>query len=329
MMMYVVHPWIVISGVVLMLLALVYRWYWRSSVRYVMPYVALAQRLGQSVQRTFPYAKVAALLRVAALVVLLCATAQVRKIDEQSQLQVQGSDIMLVLDASGSMQLFDDMHDPRPRFEVAKKEVLNFINRRPNDPIGLIIFGATAASRCPVTLDKPLLRDIVSQLALGDINHGSTVLGVALSMAVSRLRHSTSVSKIVILLTDGAPTEDDVPIEPAIQLAKKYGVKVYTIGIGGVDGGYAQMPLYGLMRCQTPLNVELLRTIAHETGGEFFHAEKPDDIRRVYEQIDALETTSYDVPLYARYHDLFVPLILIALVVLAGEIVLRWWRMLL
>lgn len=325
----IVHMWLLWGGFALLALAIIYRWYSYKPVRYVMPYAALIERLGKTAQRAMSYTKLIFLARVCALILILLATAQVRHIDEQSKIEVQGSDIMLVLDASGSMQLFDDLKDPRSRFEVAKKEVLNFINRRPSDPIGLVIFGATAVSRCPVTLDKRLLHDLVSELALGDINHGSTVLGVALAMAVSRLRHSTATSKIVILLTDGAPTDDDVPVEPAIELAKKYGVKVYTIGVGGADGGYAHMPLYGLMRCETPLNIKLLNTIAQETGGAFFHAEKPDDIRRVYEIIDSLEKTSYDVPLYSRYNDLFVPLLVVALLLLAFEIILRWWRIVL
>ena len=329
MMMQIVHLWLIWGGLLLLTLAAYCRWRWHKSVRYVMPYAALVERLGHTTTRTIPYKTVVFVMRCCALVLILFATAQVRKIDEQSKIEVQGSDIMLVLDASGSMQLFDDLKDPRSRFDVAKKEVLNFINRRPSDPIGLIIFGATAVSRCPVTLDKHLLQEIVGELALGDINHASTVLGVALSMAVNRLRHSTATSKIVILLTDGAPTPDDVPIEPVIQLAKKYGIKIYTIGVGGADGGYANMPLYGLMRCETPLNAELLATIARETGGAFFHAEKPEDIKHVYETIDALEKTSFDAPLYTRYHDLFMPLLYAALLLLAGEITVRWWRLLL
>ena len=321
--------WILFVGLIIVALVALYRWRWYKPVRYVMPYVAMAHNLGYAAHRSSFYKILVFWARLLALILLVFATAQLQQVDENSKIEVQGSDIMLVLDASGSMQLFDDQKDPRSRFDVAKQEVLHFIARRSSDPIGLIIFGATAVSRCPVTLGKHLLQNIVAELTLGDINHSSTVIGVALAMAVNRLRHSKATSKIVILLTDGTPTPDDIPIDPVVQLAKKYGIKIYTIGVGGAEGGYAHMPLYGLVRCETPLNTDLLHAIAKETGGAFFHAEKPDDIRRVYDTIDALEKTSIDVPHYARVHDLFMPLLILVLFLLAVEIIISSWRRLL
>ena len=328
MMFQIVHPWLLIAGGILLVAALVYRLYFYTAPSLVMPYAMLIKKWSES-GRHFPYKKIVLFARLCALTLILIATSQLRQVDENSNIEVQGSDIMLALDASGSMQLFDDMKDRRSRFEVAKKEVLNFIERRPSDPIGLVVFGRVAASRCPVTLDKSLLREIVTQMNLGDIDPNGTVLGIGLSMAVHRLKDSKAASKVIILLTDGMPTEQDLPMEQVLPLAKKFGIKIYTIGVGSAEGGYAVLPLYGTVRYETPLNIKLLETIAKETGGAFFHAKNPDDVKRVYETIDQLEKTTFDAPMYAHYHDLYIMLLIAALSFLALEIVLRWWRTLL
>ena len=329
MMMQIVHPWVVVVGTILVLACAVYRWFWYAPVRYVTPYTKLVASVDHHTSLFFfSLKRILYGMRLLALMLLVLATAQLRMIDERSKVEVQGSDIMLVMDVSGSMQLFDDVQDQRSRFDVAKQEVLNFIDGRFSDSLGFIIFGGTAVSRCPSTLDKRLLHEIVSELQLGDINPESTVIAVALSMAVNRLRTSPAASRIIIILTDGAPSENDIPIEPVIELAKKYGIKIYTIGVGGEQGGYGPGFFGRLQLYQSPLNKELLTMIARETGGAFFHAEKPGDIRRVYQTIDALEKTPYETPIYARYHDLFMALILAALALVGSEIILRWWKVL-
>lgn len=326
MMMQIVHPWVVVIGAGVVLACAVYRWFWYTPIKYVTPYTDLVARWGNRTSSFFSLKKIMFITRLLALLFLVVATSQLRMIDETSKVEVQGSDIMLVLDVSGSMQLFDDVQDQRSRFDVAKQEVLNFIDGRFSDSLGFIIFGGTAVSRCPSTLDKRLLREIVSELQLGDIDPQSTVIAVALSMAVNRLRTSPAASRIIIILTDGAPGENDIPIAPVIELAKKYGIKIYTIGVGGEQGGYGPGFFGRLQLYQSPLNKELLTMIAQETGGAFFHAEKPGDIRRVYQTIDALEKTPYETPIYARYHDLFMALILAALALLGCEIIVRWWK---
>lgn len=328
MMFQILHPWLLAVGGLILIAATVYRLLFYKAPSLVMPYAMLIKRWSEG-GRHFPYKKIVFCARLCALVLILVATAQLRKVDENSKIEVQGSDIMLALDASGSMKLFDDLQDRRSRFEVAKQEVLKFIERRPSDPIGLVVFGKVAASRCPVTLDKNLLHDIVDQMQLGDIDADGTVLGIGLSMAIHRLQESKAASKVIILLTDGTPTDNDLPIEAVLPLAKKYGVKIYTIGIGGERGGYASLPFHGVVCFETPLNIKLLETIAQETGGAFFHARKPEDVKRVYETIDALEKTTFDAPMYAHYHDMYILLLVGALLLLAFEILLRWWRTLL
>lgn len=322
------YPWALYIGFGLLIIAAMWRWFFYAYPRYVYPYTYFLSKKAYT-ESVFSPKKIVFLVRVCAVLTLLLATARPQQADDSSQVQVEGSDIMLVLDASGSMQLFDDPNDQRSRFSVAKQEALNFIHARKNDPIGLVVFGSTAISRCPVTLDKGLLQEVLTKLQLGDVNPDGTVLAIGLGMAVNRLRRSPAASKIIILLTDGAPSEHDISPGPVLDLAKKYGIKVYTIGVGGKQGGYAQVPPFGFKKFQTPLNEQLLKTIAEETGGQSFLAENPEDIKRVYQAIDELEKTSYDTPLYARYHELFMPFLLAALFFIAVEVLIRWsWVML-
>lgn len=325
-MLYVVYPILLFGAVFIIIAAAIYRRYWHLVPHYRMPYVSVLRDYYHIVVSNYTRSYFFWIIRPLALFLLALAIAHTRDVDEQSRIQVDGSDIMLLFDVSGSMQLFDDMHDRRSRFDVAKKEILSFIEQRSCDPIGLILFGATAVSRCPVTLDKKILQTIVADISLGDIAHNSTLLGVALSMGVNRLRTSKAKSKIIIMLTDGAPSEGDIPLEPVIELAKKHGIKVYTIGVGGSEGGYVVVPMHGLVRCETPLNSEILGAIAEQTGGAFFRAEKPADIKRVYETIDALEKTAYEVPLYTTYYDFGIPLIMVVIILLALEVSIICWR---
>jgi Ca-activated chloride channel homolog len=242
-------------------------------------------------------------------------------VNVQSKIHAEGIDIMMVLDASGSMQCFDDVHDQRMRFEVAKKEAIRFIDKRENDPIGLVIFGKDALSRCPLTLDKTIVKTIINELNLGDINPDGTVLSIAMSMAAKRLKDSKAKSKIMIVLTDGEPTPG-IDIEPqiAVDLAKKLGIKIYTIGIGDEHGGLWKDPLFGVRSMGFKLNTKLLHAIAVQTGGKFFLAKKPDELKHIYDIIDSLEKTDYEMPIFTHYTDLVLPMLFIILAFLCMEL---------
>lgn len=325
MMIWFAYPVVLVAGLVLIaLVGFLVRWRREPTLEW--PYAALVKRLLAKKQAGWSIRRLVRILRIGAIFSTLLATARLQYVDENSRLPVEGRDIMLVLDVSGSMQIFDDQKDQTTRFDAAKREVLDFIAKRTDDQLGLVFFAATAFARCPLTHDKKMLTSLVSDLELGMINPDGTVLSAALAVAVNRLRGSRAQTKIIIVLTDGAPSEYDVPPDEVIGLARQSGVKIYTIGVGSEAGGFTQMPFYGLMRCQTPLNVALLERYAHETGGEFFRAEKPEDIARVYKTIDQLEKSEYEVPRYTRYIELFPVFAWVALLALIGEIVLRaWW----
>ncbi len=246
-------------------------------------------------------------------------------VDSKSKINVQGVDIVLALDMSGSMCCMDDLDDKRSRLQVAKQEALNFVEQRTNDAIGLVLFGRYALVRCPLTLDKTVLKEIILDLELGKPSEDmqkDTMLSQGLITAARRLQNSKAKSKVVVLLTDGAPSTGDLNPKDAIQVAKDLGIKVYTIGIGGAQGGFVQDPIFGLQQIAAPVNKELLERIARETGGKFFEAHKPKDLKQIYCTIDTLEKQTYQTELYAKYHDYFMPLLWILVILILSELLM-------
>lgn len=318
------YPWVLYAGLPIIFFCLLWQVLQRTVVTYQFPLTGLfAQSLqGQAAARSFPWKRVLLGIRGTVLVLLLLATARPHYPDERSKITVEGIATMLVLDVSGSMNSFDNLQDRKTRFASAQEEAIKFINHRGDDLFGLVIFGALAASRCPLTADKKIVTDIIRDTKIGILNPDGTMLAMAIALGVNRLKSSSSQSKIMVLLTDGEPSPGDISSHTAIDLAKKAGIKIYTIGIGSEKGGFAQHPFGGIMRIPTPLNKELLKTIATETGGMFFHAENQTDLENIYQQINMLEKSSHEAPLYARYHELYFFLLLAALLFLAVEIVI-------
>jgi Ca-activated chloride channel family protein len=273
--------------------------------------------------------KILFLLRLIALLGLVFLIARPVWIDERSKVNIEGIDIVLAIDVSDSMNVFDDLRDRRSRIEVAKQEAIRFIEKRIDDPIGIVIFGREVISRCPLTLDKNILKELVGELEIGIVNPQGTWLGTGLATAVNRLRTSKAKSKIIVLLTDGEPTPPE-KIEPevAINLAKQFGIKVYTIGIGNENGGYFAHPFFGVQQVPYSLNVSLLKKIAQETGGMFLKANNPQEMRIAYDTINKLEKTEYQTTLFHRYYEAFLTFIWIILGLLALELMLRLfiWR---
>jgi len=252
------------------------------------------------------YKKIFFFARFLILLVLAFLIAKPQLVDPRSNAMVEGIDIMIVLDASGSMQFCDYGKNDQTRFDIAKQEAIRFIKKRDNDPIGLVVFGKDAISRCPLTLDKNILINIVEDMKVGVIDPDGTVLATAVLTAANRLKNSKAKSKIMILLTDGEPSQDKVDPEVASEVAKKLGIKIYTMGIGSDKTQYFMHPLYGV----TPMpkiNKQLLSKIARQTGGTFFLAKNNKDMRFVYDTIDKLEKVEYKTDIYSRYFDTFMP----------------------
>jgi len=252
------------------------------------------------------YKKVFYILRLLVLLLLAFVIAKPQIVDSRSKIPVEGIDIVLVLDVSGSMRFTDYDDDERSRFDVAKAEAIRFIEKRTNDALGLVLFGKDTVSRCPITFDKELLQKVVDELKLGVIDADGTLLITGIVTAADRLKHSQAKSKVMIVLTDGEPSEGDMDPSVGIDVAKKLGIKIYTVGIGSEQEQIFSHPLYGIM-AKPKVNKELLTKIADETGGHYFFARSAADMRRIYDTIDTLEKREHEVPLFSLYYDLLAP----------------------
>jgi len=263
-------------------------------------------------------------LRLSALLFLVFLVGKPQIIDQKSKVTVEGIDIMMVLDISGSMTFFDDMQDQRMRISIAKDEGVRFVEKRHNDAIGLVVFGSYAMMRCPLTPDKIMLKSMIESISMnsGDPIHEGTVISQAVITAARHLQKSKAASKIIILLTDGEPSDKDFPIEEAITIAKSFGIKVYAIGIGNNGFAMQNHPLFGIMQYPHHFDTTLLKNLAEKTGGIFYDAKKIKDLAKIYDEIDTLEKSKYQDNVYTKYHDVFIPWLWLLLLLIISELII-------
>ena len=313
------HPWYIAILFATIILAIIVRRFVRKTVVY-------RYSLGQALKKngsgaSHMHKKVFFLLRFLTLLLLAIVIAKPQIVDRRSKIPVQGIDIVLVLDVSGSMQFRDYDDDERSRFDVAKAEAIRFIEKRDSDALGLVLFGKDTVSRCPITFDKQLLQSIVDELKLGVIDADGTMLITGMVTAANRLKHSHAKSKVMILLTDGEPSEGDMDPSVGIEVAKKLGIKIYTVGIGSEEEQLMRHPFYGVF-AKPKVNKELLTKIANDTGGQYFLARNAADMRKIYDTIDALEKTDHEVPMFSLYYDLLIPFVAIIMGIIFFELLL-------
>jgi Ca-activated chloride channel family protein len=234
------------------------------------------------------------ILRAAAvgLVVLAAARPQATAIREESE--VEGIDIVMSLDMSNSMEAADIKPT---RLAAAKAVIDDFVKRRVNDRIGLVVFGREAMTLCPLTLDYNVVRNLVRSLELGNIDGRGTAIGNALGTAINRLRKSTAETRVIVLLTDGANNQGNVSPQQASEFAKALGIKIYTILAGRqedtpveIDTDFFGRAIFG--KAKYPVNPELLKKISEQTGGQFYTAQDRKSLEDSFHSIlDALEKT--------------------------------------
>lgn len=264
-----------------------------------------------------------AALRALVMVLVVVAIARPQTGQSEYTTHTEGVDILLVLDASGSMQAQD--FKPRNRLHVAKEVVKEFVGRRERDRIGLVAFAAQAVTQCPLTLDYPVLTRLIDEVEIGMLEDG-TAIGVALATAVNRLKESEAKSRVVVLLTDGQNNAGTIDPTTAAKVAAALGVKVYTIGVG--TKGRAPMPvndpIFGkrLVSVEVSLDEETLTKIAELTDGRYFRATDREELFEIYEQIDELERTRIDTETFVNYTDRYRWLLLPALGLFVIELVL-------
>jgi Ca-activated chloride channel family protein len=283
-----------------------------------------------------------ATLRWLSVALLIIALAQPRLTKSETKVSASGVDIVAVLDMSFSMadEDFELRSEPADRLTMAKEVLKMFIDKRPNDRIGLVVFGKDAYTAAPLTLDHDFVQQNLERLHLGKIDGSSTAIGSGLSTAINRLRELKSKSKIVILMTDGRNNSGKVAPHTVAEAAKALGTKVYTIGVG--KRGESRRPrmdrngrpmhdMFG-RKVYDPdpedLDEEGLQEIAKMTGGKYYRADNAQRFQAIYAEIDKLEKTEADVKKFSHYDELFAWIISPGLGLLMLELLLRHtiWR---
>lgn len=262
------------------------------------------------------------LLRTVALAAIIVAIARPRSSSSFESVDTEGIDIVLALDVSTSMLARDFTPD---RIGAAKDIAIQFIAERPSDRIGVVVFAGESYTQSPLTTDRATLINLIKEIECGIIEDG-TAIGNGLATAVARLKDSPAKSRVVILLTDGVNNSGEISPQMAAEIAKTYGIRVYTIGVGAEGTApYPFMTPYGVQIQQVEVQIDepLLKKIAEETDGKYFRATDNTKLLEIYGEINKMEKNKTLVDSFPVYKELFMNFALIALAALALELILR------
>lgn len=288
-----------------------------ASIRF--PNVGLVQKAGArraGVDRFFR-----GLVRLAALIFLIAALARPQTGTGEEKTTEHVVDIMISLDISGSMATLD--FQPENRLVAAKQEAKRFIEGRPQDRMGLVIFAGQSLAQCPLTTDRQALLTMLDKIQLGMLEDG-TAIGLGLASSLNRLKDSTAKRKVVILLTDGVNNAGEIHPLTAAKIAKDLGIRVYAIGVGkeGISVLPVQDPHLGtrLLRVETTIDEKMMKEIATQTGGLYFRAQDSRGLKDIFKEIDKLEKTEITVESFMRYEERYFWFLWPALFLLLFEI---------
>lgn len=314
------HPWFLA-----LILFLPFVWYWTRMAgkpKLTLPHIDQFSAKPTLRSRLRTYLPV---LRYLGLIALIIALARPRQVLKEEEVRAEGIDIIMVMDLSSSMLARDFEPD---RLTVSKETAKNFIDKRPYDRIGLVVFAGESFTQSPLTTDHRIVKEFLGSLESGMLEDG-TAIGMGLASAVNRLKESDSESKVVILLTDGVNNAGYIKPMTAAQIARELNIRVYTIGIGSMgeaispisrrsDGRY----IFGLSRVE--IDEELLTELSQLTGGKYFRATDEAGLQRVYAEIDKLEKTEIQLNVYKRYSEEYRFFLLLAFITLGLEFLLRY-----
>ncbi len=314
-------PWWLLLGLVIPLLALIY---WLQNRRKVRSGTLVYSNLGavKGIRNGGRYRHAMFALRSAALALLIVAMARPQAGQVEQEITTEGIDIVLTLDISSSM-LAEDFK-PHNRLEAAKVVASDFIRGRTSDRIGLVVFAAKSFTQCPLTLDYGILLDFIRQVEIGMIEDG-TAIGMAIATAASRLKDSKAESKVIILLTDGENNRGQLDPITAAKVAKAFGIRIYTVGMGRKGEALYPVdhPIFGRQYRRVPVKIDekMLKEIARLTDGKYFRATDKSSLDNIFKEIDQLEKTKIEVEEYTRYEELFPRFLLAGLGLVFLEIV--------
>jgi Ca-activated chloride channel family protein len=261
-------------------------------------------------------------MRAAGITLLIIVLARPQSTNRFQNVSTEGIDIVLALDISGSMLARDFKPD---RLEASKNVATEFISGRPYDRMGLVVFSGESFTQCPLTTDHAVLINLMREIQSGMIEDG-TAIGMGLATAVNRIKDSQAKSKVIILLTDGVNNRGEIAPATAAGIAKTYGIRVYTIGVG--TQGMAPYPVntpFGIQYQNMPVEIDegILKEISSTTGGKYFRATDNNKLVQVYNEIDKLEKSKIDVKQFSRKDEKYLVPALIAFCLLAMEIFIR------
>ena len=266
------------------------------------------------------------ILRLLALAAIIVALARPRNVSVSKKTKSnRGIDIVMAIDVSASMLA----RDLKPnRLEALKKVAIDFVDRRPNDRIGIVVYAGESFTQTPITSDKGIVKRTISELKWGQLE-GGTAIGMGLGSAVNRLKESTAKSKVIILLTDGVNNSGNIDPRTATELAKELKIKTYTIGIGTngmADFPWSRDPRTGKLQFrkqQVEIDEKLLEEIASETDGKYFRATDNNSLKEIYDEIDKLEKTKIEEFKYYNYQEKYRIFVFLGLGFLLLEFLLR------
>ena len=261
-------------------------------------------------------------LRLSAIALLIVVLARPQSSNSWENVTTEGIDIVMAIDVSGSM-LAEDFKPNR--LEAAKDVATTFISGRENDRIGLVVFSGESFTQCPLTTDHAVLINLFKDVKSGMIEDG-TAIGMGLANAVSRLKDSKAISKVVILLTDGVNNQGSIAPETAAEIAKTFGIRVYTVGVGSLgEAPYPFQTPFGIQYQNVPVEIDedVLSDIARLTDGKYFRATSNDKLKEIYQEIDKLEKSKIEVKEFSKKNEEYLKFALLAALLLLTEIILK------
>lgn len=263
-------------------------------------------------------------LRILALSLIVVAIARPRSSEVIEKIDAEGIDIVLAMDVSTSMLARDFTPD---RISASKDIAIEFIAQRPTDRMGIVVFAGESYTQCPLTTDRAALINMMKEVETGLIDDG-TAIGNGLATAIARMKDSDAKSRVVILLTDGVNNSGEVSPQMAVEIAKTYGIRVYTIGVGREGmAPYPVMTPWGVevRNLEVEIDEDLLKQIADETGGRYFRANDNTKLAEIYDEINQMEKARTTVDSFPIYKELFGTYALLALLLILAELVLNWF----
>lgn len=262
--------------------------------------------------------------RIIALTLIIVAMARPRSSEVIEKVDAEGIDIVMAMDVSTSMLARDFTPD---RISASKDIAIEFIAQRPTDRMGIVVFAGESYTQCPLTTDRAALINMMKEVETGLIDDG-TAIGNGLATAIARMKDSDAKSRVVILLTDGVNNSGEMSPQMAVEIAKTYGIRVYTIGVGREGmAPYPVMTPWGveIKNLEVEIDEDLLKHIADETGGRYFRANDNTKLAEIYNEINQMEKARTTVDSFPVYKELFGKYALWALLALLAELIFNWF----